>query len=248
MTKIGLAACFMYQDPQRAVFGKKNLSYAENDMLAYLAGKGALPLLIPDLDWEIQKRYLQEVDALVLQGGTDIAPETYGEFPSQNGRWPGDKHRDEYERKLLDYAVAEQIPVLGICRGMQMINVYFGGSLYQDLESEFSAQVVHRDAQKYDTVHHQVNLLENEFLAEIYEAKTLEVNSVHHQGIKSLGADLVICARSAEDGLIEAIRHKQLPIWGVQWHPEFNHTLRESIPPGEPIIDKFLSMLKEMNS
>lgn len=245
MIKLGVSACFMYKDIQRQVFGHKTLSYVENDMYCFLAQKGVMPILIPDVEDSLQKQYLNEIDGLVLQGGVDVSPKSYGEEGIENNRWPGDYYRDQYELKLVDWAFKNNKPILGICRGMQILNVYFGGTLYQDLEIQTKTHIRHRCANEYDKIQHGVELASDSFLKEAYQADKIEVNTVHHQGVKDLGKNLIVEATSHEDNLIEAFRHKDKPVWGVQWHPEFNLTLKGKIPPAKPIMDKFLEMIKE---
>ncbi len=129
MLKIGISACFMYPDLTRPVFGKKTLSYLENDMARYIAQKGILPVLIPDLEKEILKDLLEEMDGFVLQGGNDLAPQTYGEEAILDGKWKGDSYRDHYELRILDFAVKSDKPVLGICRGAPIDECLFWRNL-----------------------------------------------------------------------------------------------------------------------
>ena len=245
MIRIGVSACFMYPDPTRAVFGHKQLSYFEHDMSRFLARKGYMPILIPDLPKDQLAPFLSEMQGFVFQGGSDIAPGTYGETPIENGRWPGDAHRDAYELSILDWAVKQEKPVLGICRGFQLLNVYFGGTLYQDLGLQTKTPVEHRNAEKYDRIFHEVECTPNGLIKKIYQQDRLTVNSVHHQGVKTLGKDLVVDAKSAQDGLIEAFHHAgSVPVLGVQWHPEFSHTLSDVVVDPNPLLDYFLEQLK----
>ena len=103
MKKIGVSACFIYPDMKRSVFGPKSLSYLENDMAKYLAKKGILPILIPDVEKNHLNDILNEMDGFVFQGGVDLAPESYGESPI--GKWQGDVYRDRYELNILDFAI-----------------------------------------------------------------------------------------------------------------------------------------------
>ena len=112
LIKIGVTACFMYPDVERVVFGRKSLSYFENDMFKYLTRKGVMPILIPDLEGELFEQYLNEMDAFVFQGGVDLAPETYGDEPIESGKWRGDAYRDAYELKIMDFAFKNNIATL----------------------------------------------------------------------------------------------------------------------------------------
>ncbi|KXX70291.1 gamma-glutamyl-gamma-aminobutyrate hydrolase family protein [Flammeovirga sp. SJP92] len=242
MINIGITPSFMYPDVERAVYGPKSLTYIENDMMDYVAQHGVLPILLPDISDDRLYPILEELHGVILQGGVDIAPETYGETPI--GPWKGDRYRDEYELKIIDYTIKNGKPLLGVCRGFQLMNVYFGGTLYQDTKSQREDVNHHRDAQKYDSIKHPLLINENTFFSELYaDHKHPYVNTVHHQAIKDLGKDLEIWATS-DDGLIEAFGYKKEKpgkVMGVQWHPEFTPTLQNEIIDSKPIIDTFLS-------
>ena len=245
MIKLAVSSCLMHPDITRTTFGPKQLDYLENDMARYLASSDVMPILMPDLDDGILARYMDEMDGLVLQGGADLAPETYGEEPI--GRWLGDRKRDLYEIHLIELALERNLPILGICRGMQLLNAFYGGTLYQDLETQLKPSIVHRDAIRYDSVHHSVEHTKDSLLAEVYETRSMLVNSVHHQGIKTLGQDLIVESICLDKDLIEAFRYRNLNeqfVWAVQWHPEFNHTLTGTIPSGAPIIERFVAEVK----
>lgn len=247
MIRLGVSACFMYPDTSRAVFGHKSLAYLEQDMARYLARPGVMPILIPDLAEKELFAFLDQLDGLVMQGGADLAPGTYGEEPIENGRWPGDSYRDQYELRIFDYMFKKKKPIFAICRGFQLANVYFAGTLYQDLTLQTKTSVQHRCAEKYDRIHHEVVCTEASLLADIYNQKSLEVNSVHHQGIKKLGKNLVIDATSAEDELIEAFHYKDMNehyVLAVQWHPEFSATLGDTVSSPGPLLDHFLAAIK----
>jgi putative glutamine amidotransferase len=245
MINLGISACFMYPDPQRPVFSRKSLSYLENDMGRYVAKKGVLPVLIPDLAQENLLEILAQMDAFVFQGGNDLAPETYGEKPI--GRWKGDAYRDAYELRILDFAIHHSKPVLGICRGLQLMNVYFGGTLYQDTATQNPKAIDHRSAERYDTLKHGVRFAEGKFLDRLYgKVADPYVNTVHHQSIKDLGKDLEVLAW-APDGTIEAIGHDKAPegkVMAVQWHPEFSPTLGNELIDADILLEAFLKHVK----
>jgi putative glutamine amidotransferase len=207
--------------------------------------------------------YAWDLDGLILQGGDDVAPESYGEKPLKP-EWSGDAVRDRYELELAKEFLACNKPVLGICRGAQLLNVLFGGTLYQDLPTQFSsptpgrapgqakASVNHRDWDLYDGNHHELCFEAGSHLSKWYPvaAGVAKVNSIHHQGVKSLGKGLVAEARSP-DGLIEAIRlEDDEPFaFGVQWHPEFHTTSSDkSLLDGEPLLRQFLNVAKEQRA
>jgi putative glutamine amidotransferase len=248
MIYLGVSSCFMYPDPTRTVFGHKTLAYLEQDMARYLAREGVMPILIPDLPEERLYEFLQEMDGFIFQGGADIASGTYNEAPIENGRWPGDPFRDRYELKIMDYAFKNQRPILAICRGFQLMNVFFGGTLYQDLKTLTQTNVEHRNSELYDRVHHLVSCTNDSLLKSIYGQNELAVNSVHHQGVKTLGKGLVVDAISPDDGLVEAFHYKDLQehyAVGVQWHPEFSHTLQDKVVDPNPLFEHFLKAVKK---
>lgn len=246
MIKLGISSCFMYPDLNRNVFGAKSLSYVENDMANYVTRKGILPVLIPDIyDEELLNDILSEMDGFVLQGGVDLAPETYEEQPI--GKWKGDAYRDAFELKILDYAVKNSKPIMGICRGFQLMNVYFEGTLYQDTLTQKEGVNEHRSAILYDRIKHPIVFVEGKFLDELYvNEKDPYVNTVHHQAVKGLGKNLEVYAYS-DDGLIEAFGYVNEPagkIIGVQWHPEFFHTINEELVDADVLFDAFLKHFK----
>ena len=247
MIKIGVSACFFYPDTSRLVFGHKTLTYLEKDMSTYLSRQGVMPILIPDLEDDQLAEFVGEMDGIVLQGGNDIAPQTYGETPILDNRWPGDPHRDAYEMKVIDLALQKDKPILGICRGFQVLNVYFGGSMYQDIQTQLPEAILHRDAVQYDQLTHAVEIVNGTLLEELYGSEHHQlVNSIHHQAVKDLGKELQPMAYSREDGIIEAFTWKGATpgkVMGVQWHPEFfaNYKGHEHLMDPEPIYKQFLN-------
>src|SRR5690606_36932478 len=252
MLKIGISACFMYPDPTRIVFGKKTLNYLENDMARYIARQGVLPVLLPDLQEDVVMELVEEIDGFTFRGGNDLAPQSYGEEPILAGRWMGDAYRDQYELKIMDYAVKAGKPVFGICRGLQLMNVYFGGSLYQDIATQKEDAILHRDAEQYDHLLHAISLTEGKLLDSLYgKDSPMKVNSVHHQAIKDRGKELEVLVVCPEDGIIEAIGYtgaEEGKVMAVQWHPEFSDSLSEQLLDKQRLLDVFLNHVKEAKS
>jgi putative glutamine amidotransferase len=250
MIYLGIASCFLYPDISRLVFGRKTLCYLERDMARYLTREDVMPVLIPDLSRTEMRAFLDRMDGFVFQGGSDIAPQSYGATPIEDGRWPGDPYRDEYELEIMDYAIRQEKPVLAICRGFQLMNVYFGGSLLQDILLQRPGSIPHRDAEAYDQLHHGINLVPGTLLTDMYgETHGARVNSVHHQGVEELGKDLETMAFCAEDGLVEAFQWKGAPpgkVLGVQWHPEFFYNAPVPLLDAEILYDHFLGHLRPL--
>ncbi len=245
--KVGISACFFHADPKRPIFTGKTLQYVEQSVAHWVMSSGALAVMIPSPAGDTQKgdvgldHYADWLDALVLEGGSDMAPSSYGETPLDE-RWQGDRIRDDYERDLLAAFAVRGKPVLGICRGLQVMNVAHGGTLLQDIDTLRPGPVRHRDAVSYDRNLHPVEFVPGTRLAEVFEGTPqATVNSVHHQGIKDLAAGFVVEARCPDDGMIEAIR-KPGPTFmaAVQWHPEF-HRAGEGTLDDRPLLDDFLA-------
>lgn len=245
MLKIGISSCFLYEDVNRLVFSPKMLCYLENDMARFISQKGVIPVLIPDLPDNLLFELLDEMDGFLFQGGNDVAPSSYGEDLIENGRWPGDPYRDQYELKLMSYALKSGKPILGICRGCQILNVALGGSLFQDTFTQKPNVNIHRSAEEYDKKSHLVSFVRGTTLDKLYEdvQGDIKVNTIHHQSINQLGNDLEVIAISPNDGVIEAIEYTkggEGMVMGVQWHPEFSHTLQDEVIDEKRLINHFL--------
>jgi putative glutamine amidotransferase len=160
---------------------------------------------------------LDRVDALVLQGGGDVHPDYYGHdvHPATNTI---DRRRDEFELALLKGARTRAMPVLGICRGIQLVNVGYGGTLVQHLPDV--TQLEHEQLGTWDAVAHRIEIAPDSRLARQMDTTGMEVNSVHHQALDRLGDGLRAVAW-ADDGVVEAIEHEAEPVLAVQWHPEW---------------------------
>lgn len=242
---IGISACFLHADPQRKVFNGKTLLYLEESLSHWVMSQGAAAFLIPSPPPHApiaMPDLIMPLDALVLAGGVDVAPSNYGETPLHPD-WSGDPVRDAYDMALLRACMAQGKPVLGVCRGAQLLNVALGGSLYQDIPTQVAAAKRHRCRESYEQNFHTIALEANSGLARLYPgARTAKINSVHHQAIKSLGKGLVVEARCVEDGVIEAVRLQGAPYtFGVQWHPEFHDPRDDTLLDGGPILNEFLT-------
>ncbi len=184
---------------------------------------GALPIMLPLTDDEEELTQSVEMcDGLLLTGGHDVDPMLYHEQPKDTCGVPC-RERDRMESRLLGMALKKDLPVLGICRGIQFMNAYLGGSLYQDLPTEHGDRVEHHMSPPYDREAHKVTVLANTVLAGILGEGELPVNSYHHQAVKKTAPGVTTMAVS-EDGLVEAISvDGQKFAVGVQWHPEFSY-------------------------
>ena len=182
---------------------------------------GGLPFLLPLVtDAAEIEQIAEQFDGFVFSGGGDVSPELYGEERNELCDRVY-RNRDDMEFALFNEAViARDKPALGICRGLQVINVALGGSLYQDLLSQRLGSLNHRQELPFDKPYHPVHIAHNSPLYSLFQSETVTVNSYHHQGVKKIAPQLAAIA-AAEDGLTEAV---YLPgrrfALAVQWHPE----------------------------
>lgn len=187
-----------------------------------LAAAGCAPMLIPLLDDDERLRAIYErLDGVVFPGGADVAPQEYGEEPIGHLN-DVDTARDRTELTLARWAVADDLPTLGICRGQQVLNVALGGSLWQDLRHQGVTQVEHSDAdgRARNAMIHRVRLDPDSRLAQLIDETEVQVNSLHHQAVKSVAPQLRVTGTSG-DGVIEAIESPERRfLIAVQWHPE----------------------------
>lgn len=192
------------------------------------------------LDWGKNNfEDIKKCSSLLLTGGADIFPEFYADWPEAVNNNDYIPERDGFEFRLLDYALESNMPVLGICRGMQLINCRLNGSLIIDIETIRS--VNHRKLSDNEDRYHNVNIKSGTLLNDIVGTKTGIVNSSHHQGIDRAGEGLVISAKS-DDGIVEAIEWEDKTgksfLLAIQWHPE---RMKDSLSPfAKNIIEKFI--------
>ncbi len=250
MVKVGISACFFHADSKRPIFKGMTLQYIEQNMAHWVMQKDAMALMIPSPEGSTRRKassigvadYARELDALVLMGGSDVCPESYGES-ALRPEWNGDRIRDEYEIALLRAFVELRKPVLGVCRGLQIINVAFGGTLYQDIGTQLTGALKHRDWDIYADNVHATSIVPGSGLARLYPGLTLtKTNSVHHQAARKLGSDLRVEAWSEPDRVVEALRwNGPSYVFGVQWHPEFHPHENPSFIDDTPLLDDFLA-------
>ena len=197
---------------------KKSYTVPEAYVLA-VERSGAIPLILPPtFDADINT-FLGLIDGLILTGGVDIDPQLYGEnsIPLQGSI---DPLRDKFEVELTKAALEKRLPIFAICRGIQMLNVAAGGSLYQDVNSQVKGSLKHRQQAPTYYASHKVRLEEGSRLHGIFGKTSVGVNSFHHQAVKDIAPGFKASAW-ADDGLVEAIEWEGSEyILGVQWHPE----------------------------
>jgi putative glutamine amidotransferase len=217
----------------------------EQRYVQVLAGLGAVPWIIPllDGDEETLRSIYPRLDGVFLTGGVDIDPSCY-----QQQRHPlcgrTDPPRDWTETRLLQWAMNDRKPILGVCRGLQMINVSLGGSLFQDVPTQLKGAIEHDSlppagSDSSNPIMHPVRVARGTKLHDILGASEIEVNSTHHQGIAELAQGLVPAAW-APDGLIEAIEANERDgpyLVAVQWHPE---DMAQHVPPMRQLFQSFL--------
>jgi putative glutamine amidotransferase len=245
---IGMSPRVLRRVPAELGFRGKTLQYLEQSVAHWVMALGALVVMVPTVEREGLIRradvdipdFVAALDGLILQGGADIHPRNYGEAPTHTVG-EVDSTRDRFELELLRAFAAQNKPVFGICRGMQLINVAFGGTLFQDLRQDGATTQAHVLAEAYDEHTHPLRLDADGWLSRVCGGITqATVNSLHHQGVKVLGRDLVAEAW-AEDGVIEAIRSSGDGfIVGVQWHPEFHDGRIADLLSADPLLRAFL--------
>lgn len=251
--KIGISARIFHPEAGAKGLRSKTLQYLEESIAQWIMSRDVMVFMIPTVNnngllhpSNIRLRdYAKHLDGLVLQGGADVSPQTYSERATRP-EWSGDRSRDVYELELLHEFIEAGKPVLGICRGCQLINVAFGGTLYQDIASDVPAAIEHVN-DLYDSHYHEIHFPPSSTLAPLFGAQPRPlVNSIHHQAVKNLGRDLVVEAYSGTDNIVEAIRYtKARFVMGLQWHPEFHRSGAAELLDCTPILDEFLGAARE---
>jgi Predicted glutamine amidotransferases len=191
------------------------ISYTPQGYVKGVQAAGGLPMVLPIAEPEYAKEYIARIDKLILAGGQDVSPHYYHKTQVTPGNYL--QTRDRFEMALLEEALKQDKPVFAVCRGMQLMNVYFGGTLKQEL-ADFS-DVDHMQKLPQHVPSHTVLTNQTSALHTIYGTKGY-VNSFHHQGVDELARTLNVGA-TCPDGLIEAIEAPKQRLLGVQWHPDF---------------------------
>lgn len=213
--------------------------FIHDDLIRAVTAAGGVPLLVPcSQDEDCLSAYLEAVDGLIFSGsGADLHPRHYGEEPVPAlGRL--NPERLDFELALARLALAGSLPLLGICGGLQTLNVAAGGTLYQDLPSQRPEALQHKPDIPSSQPAHSVSLAEDSRLAEIVGSSTLQVNSTHHQAVKDV-AEVFAARALAPDGVVEAV---EVPgerfILGIQWHPEY---MAPQCPASRAIFEAFVA-------
>lgn len=217
---------------------EKKQIFLDSVYIDEIVDSGGIPFIIPiTSDVERNKEFLAHLDGIILSGGVDIDPKYYGE--ENTGKSVEiSPLMDEAEEVLVHIAMDMDLPILGICRGMQSLNVFNGGSLIQDLPSEHGFSVNHR-LEKPETALHEITIDKTSHLSDAIGFGTHKINSYHHQAIKKIAPGFSVSAVS-EDGVIESIYSTEKKfVLGVQWHPERDYHV---VPDSKKILDHFIKV------
>lgn len=202
----------------------KNQAYMTKNVLYCLERMGAVGLTLPFVDEvndDLFEAILDRLDGVLFTGGTDLPPSLYGE-ENRGQVQEAASSRDKVELGILPHIIKRGMPALGICRGMQLFNVYHGGTMYQDLREDCPHVGLNHDhdVEPYNHLIHKVQGRGNPRVKELFGQESFRVNSIHHQAVRDLGSGLEALVWS-EDGLIESLHKPDYPfLVGVQWHPE----------------------------
>lgn len=216
---IGISASLL--TIESGCFLGKERSAVVRDYIDAVGLAGGIPIVLPVVEREnLIEQQMALVDGLLLSGGCDVSPLFYNEEPKK-GLETVNTDRDLYEIQLIKIARRLKKPIFGICRGMQLLNVACGGTLYQDIDLSFSSALQHNQKAKPDEAVHHVHLVPKTNLQHIFTEESILANSFHHQAIKELASNLRANAHSS-DGIIEGVEgiEEDHFVLAVQWHPE----------------------------
>lgn len=221
-------------------FNGNYVTYTPQGFVDGVQQAGGLPLLLPINDPNLVEDYVKQIDKLLLAGGQDVSPALYNEEPHPK---LGETNltRDAFEAALIKEAIKQNKPVFAVCRGMQLLNVVLGGTLYQDLSMYEDWEVKHNQVPTQPWfATHSIEIEEPSLLGSFLGSKH-QVNSYHHQAVKDLAPSLKAIAWS-KDGIIEAVESQEANtrLLGVQWHPELTH---KADPKEQQLFDYFVNQL-----
>lgn len=246
---IGITAGWIHADAERSRYDGRPLLFVEQSMAEWVMAHGkTVPMMVPGAGPEEEPAveaadFAEAIDGLIIQGGVDVAPSSYGEQPLRP-EWSGDAIRDKYEIELVEACLERDRPILGICRGHQLLNVALGGTLYQDIATQVDGALHHRDPDLYHELTHRVVFEAGAVLRRTYGGEGL-VSSVHHQAVRKVADGLCIEARSPEDGIVEAVRLEGPEFaMGVQWHPEFREPEQTELLASDPLLDRLVDAIR----
>jgi len=194
--------------------------YLKREYHKSIINAGGIPILLANTsEISIIKEYIESIDGLLVSGGEDLHPKYFGQKPHKSITLSAPE-RDNFEIKIIKLALKNNIPVFGICRGFQVINIALGGNIFQDLSCAPFKALRHADPKEVGDVFHKIKIEKNTLLSEIIGAGRIEVNSSHHQIINKIGKRLKASAHSP-DGVIESLESPDFRfLLAVQWHPE----------------------------
>lgn len=234
--KIVIGLCSSYEKNE-----KEDRIFLNHAYLEAIRHFGGMPLVIPAEAGEAEQAFLlSQCDGLLLTGGDDIDPKLYGEEILNETVEPAPE-RDVGEPRLLAMAMERDMPILGICRGLQILNVCLGGRLYQDLPVQRPTDVTHKMEKPFQRVIHECTLSQDAPLYRLAGRERIGVNSFHHQAIKDVAPGLRVMA-TAPDGIVEAVWKPDAKfLWAVQWHPEMLWPLEDA---SAKILEAFIQACK----
>lgn len=217
-TIIGIAGNQIIQSVD--VFNGNHVSYTPQGFVTAVQKAGGLPIILPIGEEQAAADYISKIDKLLLAGGQDISPDLFGEDPHPKLE-ETNRSRDLFELVLIKEAIKQNKPIFAVCRGMQLLNIALGGTLYQDLSLYSDWKVKHgQQPTQPQFATHDIQIEKNSILYPLL-GERYRVNSYHHQALNTVASSLKITARSS-DGIAEAIESEnpKQRILGVQWHPE----------------------------
>lgn len=232
---IGLSCSYEKDENNHRIF----LNHSYLDAIRHFGG---IPVVLPSEGNDDELEYLaSQCDGILFTGGMDIEPALYGE-EKWNDTVSTTPDRDRSESLIFRLAEERDLPILGICRGIQMMNVYFGGTLYQDIPTQAPSKVTHSMGTCLNRLCHNCIIEPGTPLHTLIGRDKIEVNSFHHQSVKDVAPGFAVMGR-CEDGIIEAIwnPHKRF-LWAVQWHPERIWDLEDS---SASLFRAFINACKE---